>query len=260
MMKQDDQNYCIRQARARDYDRYIATLAAPSGLRGYLSVLLAFNDEIARVRDTVSEPALGDIRLTWWREAVNEAALGTPKDNPIARALAATLQTRDVDPHYLHTMIDARGRDLDDAPFSSLAELEAYADATSGNLSLALLEALGVKEDAAQTAARQSGTAWALIGLLRAMPHHRRAGREFIAGDINASTIARRAEDLIIAARGLSRQIPRQANAALLSNRIADIYLTRLTAAGGDVEKADFEISQLKKAATVLWHKVLGRY
>jgi len=259
-MKQDDQNYCIRQARARDYDRYIATLAAPSALRGYLSVLLAFNDEIARVRDTVSEPALGDIRLTWWREAVNEAALGTAKEHPIARALAVTLQTRDVDPHYLHNMIDARARDLDDAPFATLEELEKYADATSGNLSLAMLDVLGVKEDAAQTAARQSGTAWALIGMLRALPHHRRAGRQFIARDIEVSTIARRAEDLVIAARGLSRQVPRQTNAALLSNRIADIYKAQLMAADGDVEKADFEISQLKKAATVLWHKVLGRY
>jgi len=259
-MKLDDQNYCIRQSRARDYDRYIATLAAPSALRGYLSVLLAFNDEIARVRDTVSEPALGDIRLTWWREAVNEAALGTPKEHPIARALATTVQTRDVDPHYLHTMIDARARDLDDAPFNSLEELQTYADATSGNLSLAMLDVLGVKQDAAQSAVRQSGTAWALIGLLRALPHHRRAGREFIARDIEASTIARRAEDLIIAARGLSRQVPRQANAALLSNRIADIYLARLTVADHDVEKTDFEVSQMKKAGTVLWHKVLGRY
>jgi hypothetical protein len=61
-------------------------------------------------------------------------------------------------------------------------------------------------------------------------------------------------------ARGLSRHVPRQANAALLSNRIADVYLARLTESDGDIEKADFEISQLKKAATVLWHKVLGRY
>jgi len=260
MMMSDDILYCLRQARSRDYDRYVATLAAPARLRGYLAVLVAFNDEIARVRETVSEPALGDIRLAWWREAVNEGALGEAKAHPVARALAETIRQRDVDPHYLHAMIDARQRDLDDSPFLTLGALESYAEETAGNLSLAMLDVLGVRQIAAQNAARQSGAAWALIGMLRALKFHRSAGRLFISLDIEPAGIARRAEDLILFARGLASEVPRRAHAALMSNLLAERYLQRLKDAGGDPDRADFELSRLSKAGAILWHNILGRY
>lgn len=260
MMMFDDSAYCQRQARRCDYDRYIVTLAAPVRLRGHLATLLAFNDEIARVRETVSEPALGDIRLAWWREAVNEGALGQARAHPVARALAETLGKRDVDPHYLHAMIDARQRDLDEAPFSSLKELEAYAEESAGSLSLAMLDALGVKEVAARNAALQCAAAWAMIGMVRALGHHRRAGRMFIALDIEIADIVRRAEDLIIFARGLGRQVPRRANAVLMITLLAEQYIERLKDADYDVERANFEISRFAKARTILWHKILGRY
>jgi phytoene synthase len=256
----DDISYCLNQARRRDYDRYVATLAAPAGQRGALSVLLAFNDEIARVRDIVSEPALGDIRFTWWREAVNEGALGQAKAHPVARALARTMRECEVDPHTLHAMIDARLRDLDNTPFTSLKEMETYAGETAGNLNLALLAVLGVKDLAALDAARQSGAAWALIGMLRALGHHRRAGRALIAPELKANDIVRRAEDLIIFARSLGRQIPRRAHAALMTNLLADHYIQRLKDADYDVERTDFELSKFKKARTILWHNILGRY
>ena len=260
MMKIDDISYCLRQARQRDYDRYIATLTAPVRLRGYLGVLLAFNDEIARVREIVSEPALGDMRLAWWREAVNDGALGEAKDHPVARALGETIRKHGVDPHYLHALIDARQRDLDDAPFGSVKELEAYAEGSAGNLNLAMLDVLGVADVAAQNAARQSGAAWALIGSLRALSHHRRAGRVLIAGEIPVADIVRRAEDLIIFSRGLSRQVPRRAHATLMTNLLAERYIQRLKDADYDTDRADFEISHFAKARTILWHKILGRY
>ena len=40
--------------------------------------LYAFNYEIARVREIVREPMLGQIRLQWWREAVSAAFSGMP--------------------------------------------------------------------------------------------------------------------------------------------------------------------------------------
>ncbi len=270
MMKIDDISYCQRQARQRDYDRYVATLTAPMRLRGYLGVLLAFNDEIARVREIVSEPALGDMRLAWWREAVNAGALGGEKGggvekggaegHPVARALGQTIRKHGVDPHYLHALIDARQRDLDDAPFGSIKELEAYAEGSAGNLNLAMLDVLGVADVAAQNAARQSGAAWAMIGSLRALGHHRRLGRVLIEGEIPVADIVRRAEDLIIFSRGLSRQVPRRAHAALMTNLLAECYIQRLKDADYDTDRADFEISHFAKARTMLWHKILGRY
>ena len=254
-MINDDISFCQRQARQHDYDRYIITLAAPSAMRGYLAVVVAFNDEIARIRDTVSEPALGDIRLAWWREAINEAASGSTIDHPVARAIAETFRQTGLDPRHLHAMIDARQRDLDDTPFQTLEELELYAEATAGSLAHAQLDILGVKDETAITATDQSATAWALIGSVRALDHHRRAGRQFISSDVETPAILRRAEDLILFARGQSRKIPRRAAPVLMTNLLADQYLARLKTGNNAVV-----ISNFKKARIILWNKVLGRY
>ena len=71
---------------------------------------------------------------------------------------------------------------------------------------------------------------------------------------------ARRAEDLLIMARGSSRQIPRQASAALMTSLIADDYLQRLKVADYDIEQVDFDLSNFQKARTILWNKILGRW
>ena len=65
--------YCASQARSFDHDRYICALAAARGHLRPLMALLAFNLEIARTRELVREPALGEIRLQWWREGLAEA-------------------------------------------------------------------------------------------------------------------------------------------------------------------------------------------
>src|ERR1700733_11161323 len=59
--------------RQHDRDRFQTVLFAPARHREALFALYAFNYEIARVREIVHEPVLGQIRLQWWREAVNAA-------------------------------------------------------------------------------------------------------------------------------------------------------------------------------------------
>jgi len=58
--------------------------------------LYAFNYEVARVRESVSEPMLGQIRLQWWRENIAAAFAGeAPRDHPIVAALTATIASED---------------------------------------------------------------------------------------------------------------------------------------------------------------------
>ena len=49
-------------------------LFAPAALRADLFALYGFAAEIARIPDQVSEPTLGEIRLQWWRDALQAAA------------------------------------------------------------------------------------------------------------------------------------------------------------------------------------------
>ena len=58
-----------RIARDGDPDRALAALFAPRESRADLLALIAFNVELARIAEQVSEPELGAIRMQWWREA-----------------------------------------------------------------------------------------------------------------------------------------------------------------------------------------------
>ena len=77
----------MRTLRAADPDRYLSMLYAPQDRRADLLALYAFNAEVAGIRDRVSEPMPGEIRLQWWRDVIAApdpavAAAG----NPLAEA------------------------------------------------------------------------------------------------------------------------------------------------------------------------------
>src|SRR3569623_1855512 len=82
--------------RAADPDRYFSALFAPAAARPLLFALYAFNAEVARVAETVREPMLGAIRLEWWRETSEGAAMGAPRHHDVARGLASLFADRPV--------------------------------------------------------------------------------------------------------------------------------------------------------------------
>jgi 15-cis-phytoene synthase len=75
----DTAAFCENLVREQDPDRYFATLFAPAERRPGLFALYAFNIEIAKIREAVSEPIPGEIRLSWWREML-EGASGCERD------------------------------------------------------------------------------------------------------------------------------------------------------------------------------------
>src|SRR5215831_3169513 len=76
-----------------DRDRFQTALFAPARSRESLFALYAFNYEIARVRETVSEPVLGQIRLQWWRESIAAAFDGNPvRHHIVVEALTAAIR------------------------------------------------------------------------------------------------------------------------------------------------------------------------
>jgi len=156
--------------RTQDRDRYIANLFAPEPARRHLMALHAFNVEVARVRDVVSDPALGEIRLQWWRDAIGQADGG---GNPVATALVRTMARFSLPKDALERLIDARVFDLYNDPMPSLTDLEGYAGETSSSLfQLAAIVLAGGQDAGTAVAAGHAGVAYALAGLLRALPRH----------------------------------------------------------------------------------------
>lgn len=167
--------------RKADRDRYLASLFAPAHLRGHLFALYAFNYEIAKTADSVSQPVMGQIRLQWWREAVEEIYAGRARNHEIVLALAETVRARDLPRGLLDELIDARESDLDEAPFEDWRSLETYADATSGHVMRLAARILGA-ESRLDQAAHEAGIAYALMGLLRAFPFHASRRRLLLPG------------------------------------------------------------------------------
>jgi NADH dehydrogenase [ubiquinone] 1 alpha subcomplex assembly factor 6 len=243
--------------RHHDRDRFQTALFAPAARREALFALYAFNYEIARVRESVTQPSLGQIRLEWWRENVASAFDGGPaRRHPVVEALTAAIRERGLTRSHFDRLIDAREADFDDDPPATLAVLEDYAEATSSSVILLALEALGVREPAAAEAGRHIGIAYSLAGLLRAMSFHAGTRRPVIPADLAAragldpgdrperpgnravraaaAEIATSAAGHLREARGRRGAVPRAALPALLPAVVAGTWVKRLKRAGHD--------------------------
>jgi phytoene synthase len=212
---------CEETVRRRDPDRYFSALFAPADKRRFLFALYALNYEVARIGETVREPMLADIRLAWWRETVEGARAGKPRNHDVAKALAETLAANDLPGELFERMIAARSFDASQELFTDMGTLEEYADATSGSVMRLAALILGAPSD---ELARQAGTAFALAGLLRAMPFHAARGKRFLP-DTLLDEVARLARSRLATARRIA--VPRHALPAFLPAALVPLYLKR---------------------------------
>ncbi|WP_448187697.1 phytoene/squalene synthase family protein [Azospirillum sp. sgz301742] len=278
-----DLSYCGQEVRRYDNDRFLISLFAPADRRESLFALSAFNLEIAKTREVVSEPMLGQMRLQWWRDGIDAAYAGDPVPvhavvQPVAAAIAAHGLTRD----HFDRLIDAREADLDDEPPASMACLVNYAEVTSAPLVLLGLETLGVRDAAAAEAGRHAAIAYALVGLLRAVPHLARRNRVLLPADRLAvhglgsraviegkagealrpvvREVAEVAREHLGRARALRREVPRAAVPALLGATLADIYLGALAGADHEVMAARVQMPHPMRQLKLAWAAMRGRY
>lgn len=246
-----------RLVQRHDRDRFLTALFAPVERREDLLALYAFNYEVAKTREVVSEPALGLIRLQWWRDSLDTIyAGGAVRRHEVVEPLAAAIRRHHLRRALFDRLLEARALDLAEPP-ASLASLEDYAEGSSSSLVLLALEVLGAGGAAAEEAGRAIGIAYALTGLLRAVPFHARAKRLYLPQDLVAGAGLRPQRDLfelrptpalaravepvaaaaqrhLAAARALRRLVPRTALPALLPGVLARADLARLKRAGYD--------------------------
>lgn len=166
--------------RSGDRDRYWSALFAPPQLREDLLALYAFNLEIARIPYLVSEPMVGQIRLQWWRDAIDLSSQGTRSGNPVADALAIAIRRHALPKAQLQGMVSARLFDIYTEPMAGIPELKAYLNETAGALFAASLQIAGVRGEQADRTAQIAGLAYGLTALLRAVPLHTASGRVFL--------------------------------------------------------------------------------
>jgi phytoene synthase len=170
-------------AREGDPDRYLSALFAPADDRDALVALYAFNAELARIAEYVSEPGLGEIRLQWWRDALDRAAARESIGHPVVDALGQIMLERGVSREDLSRLIDARQFDVSVKLMPDSATLDTYLAETAGVLFQLGAEISGGRAETKQPA-RAAGRAYGLTGLMRALPVHAAGGRIDIPADM----------------------------------------------------------------------------
>jgi len=168
-----------------DRDRFVTALFAPPERREALMLLYAFNVEISRVQESVREPMAGMIRLQWWRDSLIAGAEGGACDNhPVARPLGELIRGRNLPLEPFDDLISARQDDLEGIAPADLAEAERYAERSSAALTALALTVLGAETADVRRAGHHVGTAWGLLGGLRAVGHHLSIGKLTLPEDL----------------------------------------------------------------------------
>src|SRR5260370_37932543 len=131
----DSGDFCTQLVRTHDFARYASTLFAPVEQRRGLIAIYAFNVEISRVREQVSQPLPGEMRLQWWTDMLAGAGHGGGEGNPVAAELKLAIQTWVFPVERLSRLIDEPQFDLYNDPMPTMAALEGYIHHTSPALS-----------------------------------------------------------------------------------------------------------------------------
>ena len=267
---------CEALVRDNDPDRFFATLFAPADKRPHLLALYAFSHEIARVRESVSEPMPGEVRLQWWRDALQGEARGDVRANPVAAALDDTIVRFRLPRSALVDLVDARTFDLYDDAMPTLAQLEGYCGETSSSLiRLASLVLAGGSDPGASDAAGHAGVAYAWTGLMRVFPWHARRGQVYLPADhlarhgvsrddivsgrggppLGAALAEMRAiaRDHLERARRLRGAIPTAIAPAFLPARLIPAHLTAMERRGYDPFRTVVDLPRWRKLAILWW-------
>ena len=274
-------SYCAEQVRLYDHDRFLTAIFAPVAVREHLFALYAFNIELAKVREVVSEPLIGQMRLQWWRDALDMLLAGEDIAHEIARPLGEAIRAAGIGRAAFDPLIDARELDLERDPPADLPALLAYAEGTGAPVLAIALRMAGAGVDTAEIA-RLAGRGWALTGLLRAVPFHARKHRLYLPADrleqggVRVSrlfdlkpesgladvvrAIGEQARADFAGARKLVRRLPRKTRSPALLIELGRMYLSDLEGAGWDPFTLEKQAPRRLAAARLALAVLFKRY
>lgn len=147
-----------------DPDRALALAYVPAARRPAVDALWRLDAALSSVLSTGREPMISQIRLAWWREALETLDRERAPAEPVLRALAEHVLPAGVSGAELAAMEAGWTLLLSPEPLSA-ADLALYASARGGLLFRATARLLG--EAAPGPGVEAGGGAWALIDLAR---------------------------------------------------------------------------------------------
>ncbi|HEX7073418.1 MAG TPA: squalene/phytoene synthase family protein [Hyphomicrobiaceae bacterium] len=269
-------------ARAWEMDRYLSALLSPRPVRDDLIALAAFAGEIERIPAFVSEPMMGEIRLQWWREALENPDLAIRSGHPVADAVRATAARRRLPMGLLFGFIDAQSTLLHDEPMTDDHALAMHVAKTEGALFELALRILGATDELTHAAALAAGQAYGIARLLVELPAAWAQGRVLIPvsrlsefglslAQVQAGAPADRLAPVLAGlveesrrhlaeARIYSRRLNRAQHKAFLPLAVVEPYLRAFQRGRRDPLREPLEIAPLSRVWALFRSSVTGRF
>ena len=166
----DSADFCAQLVRTHDFSRYASTLFVPAGERRALLAIYAFNVEISRVREQVSQPLPGEMRLQWWSDMLAGEGHGGIEGNPVAAELQLAIQNWHLPVERLSRLIDEHQFDLYNDPMPTMAALESYLNDTASALFSLGAGIAGAQSGEIEHLARHAGLAQGMAQVMAALP------------------------------------------------------------------------------------------
>ncbi|MFY9212599.1 MAG: squalene/phytoene synthase family protein [Aestuariivita sp.] len=249
---------CAALVERGDPDRFLAVMAAPVAARRVLFPLYAFNLEVARAPWVTQESMIAEMRLQWWRDAVEEIAKGSSVRRHEVTTPLAEVISRDI-ALKLDPLVAARRWDIYKDPFEDQSHFDTYIDQTSATLLWAAASSLGEVEE--QTV-RDLGYAQGVANWLRAIPELEARKRiPLLDGTSDGiRALSDRALARLHRARSKRHTISKPARAALLAAWQAETILKLARNTPGAVAQGALEQSPARKRLSLILRSATGRW
>ncbi|MEP2031180.1 MAG: squalene/phytoene synthase family protein [Paracoccaceae bacterium] len=258
MTLSEDVNACAAIVQRGDPDRFLAAMAAPVAARRILFPLYAFNVEVSRAPWVTQETMIAEMRLQWWRDAVEEIA----KENEVRRHEVVTPLAGILTPELaknVDKLIAVRRWDIYKEPFEDETHFERYIDQSAGTLMWTCAQMLGRADE--QTV-RHFGYASGVANWLQAIPDLEAQSRVPLLDGTTQGVqkLAQGALDRLALARRARASVSRRANAALLAGWQAGAILRQAVADPKSVANGTLGKSDARKRLDLMVQAMSGRW
>ncbi len=249
---------CAELVLRADPDRFLSAMAAPVAARAVLFPLYALNVEVARAPWVTAEPMIAEMRLQWWRDALEEIGKGgAVRHHEVVTPLVDILDADAAE--TLDALVVARRWDVYRDPFEDGAAFDSYIDQTAGNLMWTAARLLGATDPAP---IRDLAYASGLANWLLAIPELEARGRLPLV-DGRAEAIEKLAVHGLMrlrAAQARRAHIPKSAAPALLAGWRAGAILKQAARQPARVADAALGQSEFTRRGGVLVRSLRGRW
>ncbi len=177
------EDYCQHKASQSGSSFYYSFVVLPKKQRQAITALYAFCREVDDVVDNITEPAVAQAKLDWWREELERLYRGQPQ-HPVTQALAQVLKHTELPKEQLQEILDGMNMDLEQNRYSTFKDLSLYCYRVASVVGLLAANIFGYHHHQTQKYARDLGMAFQLTNIIRDVREDAERNRIYLPQDM----------------------------------------------------------------------------